>query len=80
MRRYLWNLLVALDQLANTIIGGHPDETISSNMGKRARKGERLGILACKVLNFIDPGHCERYIEEDEGFIEVTTSGKEKDL
>ena len=27
---YLLRLLIALDQLANALIGGHPDETLSA--------------------------------------------------
>ena len=48
MTAYLWNLLVALDQLANVLLApalnatlrptaarfGHPDETLSSVLGK----------------------------------------------
>lgn len=67
MKRYIWNLLISLDQLANAILAGDPDETISSRMGKRARQGDKLGITVCKVLNFFDEGHCERVIELDEG-------------
>lgn len=32
--KYIWNLLIAIDQLFNTILGGDPDETMSSRMGK----------------------------------------------
>jgi hypothetical protein len=66
VKRYIWNLLVSIDQLGNTILAGNPDETISSRMAKRARKGDRLGITACKILNFFDEGHCEKTIELDE--------------
>lgn len=67
VKKYIWNLLVSIDQLFNAIFGGDPDETISSRMGKRARKGDRLGIFICKILNFFDEGHCERVAEYDEG-------------
>ena len=67
IKRYIWNLLISLDQLANTLFAGDPDETISSRMGKRARKGDKLGITVCKFLNFFDEGHCEKSIEADEG-------------
>lgn len=67
IKRYVWNLLISLDQLLNSLFAGDPDETISSRMGKRARKGDRFGIFVCKALNFFDEGHCERSIEEDEG-------------
>jgi hypothetical protein len=67
IKRYIWNVLISLDQLANTLTGGYPDETFSSRMGKRARKGDRLGICVCKVLNVLERDHCEKSIERDEG-------------
>jgi hypothetical protein len=71
--RYLKNLLIAIDQLGNALWAGSPDETISSRIGK-LRRMERSGkpmrwgprVLG-KLLNKIDPGHCEDAIEEDEG-------------
>ena len=32
--RYLINLFLAIDQLTNTLLLGHPDETLSSRLGK----------------------------------------------
>lgn len=34
MKRYLWNLLIALDQLGNAVAAGDPHEPISSRAGK----------------------------------------------
>lgn len=67
MKRYAWNLLIALDQFANTVMGGYPDETISSRAAKAARGGRRWGCLLCRMLDRIDRGHCEKNIEPDEG-------------
>lgn len=66
-KRYLWNLLLSLDQLLNTIMGGDPDETISSRAAKLSRKGERWACILCKILHKLDPDHCEKNIETDEG-------------
>lgn len=33
-KKYLLNFLISLDQLGNTILGGDPDETISSRLGR----------------------------------------------
>ena len=66
---YLVNVLVALDQLANALIGGDPDETISSRCAKhRTEPGWR--ILAA-LLEWINPGHLDRAIEADEGSWEL---------
>lgn len=37
LKKYLYNILISLDQLGNTILGGDPDETISSRLGKNYR-------------------------------------------
>lgn len=34
MPKYVWNLLIALDQLGNAIFGGNPDSTISGRIGR----------------------------------------------
>lgn len=67
MRKYLWNLLVSLDQLLNTLAKGNPDETVSSRAAKAARKGERWGCVLCSLLDRLDKDHCEKSIELDEG-------------
>lgn len=70
---YFWNFLVAIDQLANTLLGGDPDETMSSRMGKNVRAGKcKLCKVICYFLNKIDPNHCEKSIEPDEGSRQVT--------
>ena len=64
-RRYLWNVLIAFDQLANAILFGDPDETISSRAAKRCHLWgwRQLGHF----LEWLDPGHLKRALEPDEG-------------
>lgn len=64
MSKYFWNILVSLDQLANTILGGDPDETISSRIAKRKCL---LCKLFCFVLDLVHSDHCAKSIEADEG-------------
>ena len=64
LKRYGWNVLIAIDQLGNTLLGGDPDETISSRMGKRRC---RVCRLLCRLLHRVDPEHCNKSIEPDEG-------------
>lgn len=69
MKRYLWNILVSLDQFGNTLALGDPDETISSRIGKQKREG-RLNWFTrplSRFLNWLDPNHSLDAIEEDEG-------------
>jgi hypothetical protein len=65
-RSYVWNLLISVDQLVNTIFGGHPDETISSRCGKRLPHCTFCRRL-CRFLDRIEYRHCVNTIEEDEG-------------
>lgn len=65
MKKYGLNILISIDQFFNTVLGGDPDETISS----RAAKGQHrwywrwLGYL----LEWLDPNHLQDSIEPDEG-------------
>ncbi|WP_133598580.1 hypothetical protein [Tepidicella xavieri] len=61
--RRAWTLAIAYDQLANAAFGGHEDETISSRAGRAQRQGKRWACLLCRLLDRLDPGHCERSIE-----------------
>ena len=68
------NIFITLDQTVNVILGGDPDETISSRIGKIKRKHKGkipwYRFTARMVhwgINKLDPGHFERAIEEDEG-------------
>ena len=56
---YFHNLAVSIDQLANTLLAGYPDETLSSRAW-RCRSKVSWGIVA-KIINFItfNPHHCE---------------------
>lgn len=77
--RYFWNFLISIDQLANTILGGYPDETLSSRLGKLARKKQPFSMCMCRILHFFDKGHCEKSIEEDEGVVVVYVPPNEKE-
>lgn len=64
--QYIWNMLIAIDQFFNTLIGGDPDETISSRAGK-SQKTSLIAKVLCWFLNKLDTEHCKESIEEDEG-------------
>lgn len=72
--RYLLNLLLALDQFGNVLLGGDPDETISSRLGRIATANggsipwsRPLSRAAGWALDRIDRDHCHDAIEPDEG-------------
>lgn len=64
LKKYLWNILISLDQFGNTLLGGDPDETISR---RAARNADLKGWRALAFfLEKIDPGHMERSLYGDE--------------
>lgn len=74
MWKYLLNILISIDQFGNTLLGGDPDETISSRLGKlKIRHGgtiswyRPLSKFVDWGLDKIDPNHSIDAIETDEG-------------
>lgn len=62
-RPYLLNLLIGIDQFFNSILGGAPDETISS----RCARGQKRWYwrLLGGLLNTIQAGHCAVALESE---------------
>lgn len=60
--RRFWRVMLAHDQAANAAFGGSENETISSRAGRAARRGDRWGCVLCRLLDKIDPDHCEKSI------------------
>ena len=70
MMPYYLRVLIALDQFANTILGGWPDETLSSRAGRKAHCTWYWKALAW-VLNHIQPDHTKIAIMsvEDQAYV-----------
>jgi len=64
---YFRRLFVAVDQLVNVIFGGEEDETVSSRIAKDKARGRKFACVLCRILDWIDPNHCEKSIERDRG-------------
>lgn len=62
--RWLTQVLVALDQLANAMLGGFADETLSARAYRNdSPMGKRRWRIARRVIDavfFWEPGHCFR--------------------
>lgn len=73
MKRYLLNLAIAVDQGWNAFLGGHPDETISSRVGKAALRGGWFALACERLIDWLflnlagEREHCANSIEWDEG-------------
>lgn len=72
LRAYLLNLAIAVDQGLNALLGGNPDETISSRVGRAALNDRAFAAELEWVIDTLfyllgaGPGHCRRNIEWDE--------------
>jgi len=64
-KRWIWNLLISLDQLGNSLLGGAPDETISSRSARANRDGKRWGRRMCRFLGWFEKDHCEKAITSE---------------
>ena len=72
--RIIINLLLAVDQLANTALLGHPDETISSRLGRSIGKERYIWVRWFRLLvdgifffdyemrDGVRIGHCEKSV------------------
>lgn len=65
--KYLFNLLLCVDQALNTILLGHPDETISSRLGRSIDRERYFWVKWLRVfVDFvfypIEKDHCKNSI------------------
>lgn len=66
---YLTRLLIALDQLFNTIFGGYPDETFSARCYRLGfLENEKKWFIAMRVVNtmFFSKTHCKEAYENEQ--------------
>ena len=62
--------MIALNQLANALTGGDPDESVSSRLGNARETGSRFARAACAILETVDfhtaerADHCAVAIEQ----------------
>ena len=58
---YLFQVLLSLDQLFNTILGGMADESLSSRAWRMENKNKKIGKILRPVIDgiiFWDEDHC----------------------
>lgn len=63
--RFVYNILIAIDQLVNVLMLGDPDETISSRAGRVFPNSIWRKFI--DKLMFWQTNHCHKAIEKDEG-------------
>ncbi len=76
--KWLENIALSIDQLGNVLLGGSPDESISSRLGKLKRSHDGtipwshpVSKIVDAGLDLIDPNHSIDAIEDDEGSDDV---------
>ena len=64
--KYLHNLCVSVDQLANTVLAGYPDETLSSR-SYRCRNNNKFWLYCMNFINciFFNKDHCFDAFQKD---------------
>ena len=60
-----FQVLIAIDQLFNTLLGGYADETISSSAHRRKLKGKPLLSKLINLLFFWQADHCKDAYESE---------------
>jgi len=65
---WMWQNLIAIDQLGNTLLGGMADETLSSRAYRAEVKGRIFGKIFRPLIDaifFFDKDHCfNSYVSE----------------
>ena len=59
---YVLNVLIAVDQVGNTLLGGSPDETLSARAYRTEQQGKVFGRFFRPLIDtlfWFDPDHCK---------------------
>lgn len=82
-KKYIRNILISIDQFANTVLGGDPDMTISSRLGRNYK-----GTWMAKFVDWLflwqkrdgSKSHVENanYWESDDGSEAIIAKAKRK--
>jgi hypothetical protein len=80
LKFYIWNVLIGFDEFANTILNGHPGETISARSGRAADQGKLWGKIMKAFLDWLQAGHVVGAELHDEQRAATVEYLEEKDL
>lgn len=69
LKQYLLNVAIALDQLANALRGGAPDETLSAAAWRTEQQGRVLGRFFRPAIDMLfrplEKDHCRESYESE---------------
>ncbi len=63
---YVCNVLIALDQLANAVLGGEPCDTISYRAAVARLNRRRWGCALCRFLDLFQRDHCGKTLAAED--------------
>jgi len=68
VKQYLYNWALLFDLAINTLLGGDPQESLSSRLGKAVYKYDnKWAYYACRMLSWFDKQHCYGAIDKHSG-------------
>lgn len=69
MSRYIWNILVALDQVLTALLGGWPDESLSSYAYRLEQQGKVWGKVFRPAIDWLfswyEADHCQNSFQAE---------------
>ena len=68
IKQYILQVLIAIDQVVNTLLGGYADETLSARAWRTEQKGRIFGRFFRPLIDlilFFDPDHCFHSYESE---------------
>lgn len=61
------NVAISVDMLGNALAGGTLRQTISKRAALARDRGRAWGCVLCGLLDWLNPGHCDRAEKPGEG-------------
>lgn len=56
-----WTIAKGYDRVGNASTGGDDGEYLSARAQRVRKEGRRWGCVLCRLLDKVDPGHCDKY-------------------
>lgn len=84
--QYFLNMLFAIDQFVSTLLGGHPDDTVSQRLGRAHLAGSnivepfRMTLDWLVLILFGEDNHCLRSLSGKSSVKELWNWGGSRDL
>lgn len=69
MKHYILQVLIAIDQVFNALLGGYADETLSARAWRTEQKDKIFGRFFRPLIDlvlFVQPDHCRKAYESEQ--------------